>query len=135
MAFKQNGSIIISPDGAAVKLQDVMGQNITEKVNRQTISGSTTINFNTANFHQYTVNGNCSFSFSLPSEASRTNTACGATVGLTMSGTRTIVWPSSVRWSDSTPPDISSGSTDWYAFVTYDNGASYWGFNLGREFN
>jgi len=42
-------------------------------------------------------------------------------------GSKTIVWPSHVKWSDGIPPALSSSGTDVLTFLTPDGGITWYG--------
>ncbi|MGI0075916.1 MAG: hypothetical protein ACREAU_00740, partial [Nitrosopumilaceae archaeon] len=48
-------------------------------------------------------------------------------------GSRTITWPGSVRWSGGTPPTLTTtaGKTDLFTFVTTTGGTIWYGFVAG----
>ena len=52
------------------------------------------------------------------------------------SGGRTLAWPASMRWPGGVKPEISAAknAVDFFAFVTGDGGATWYGFTGGRDF-
>lgn len=51
-------------------------------------------------------------------------------------GGRTLAWPSSIRWAHGVRPTVSAdkNAVDFFAFVTRDAGATWYGFLCGRNF-
>jgi hypothetical protein len=51
-------------------------------------------------------------------------------------GSRTIAWPASVRWSGGTAPTLTTtaGKTDIVSLVTHDGGTNWFGFIAGQNF-
>jgi len=65
--------------------------------------------------------------------------ASGTASGFTLkviqdSTTRSIVWPTSVKWPSGVAPSLStaSGAIDIFAFFTHDGGTSWYGFTAGQ---
>lgn len=59
------------------------------------------------------------------------------TIKFTADGTlRTITWPASVKWPTGAAPVMTStaGKVDIFAFVSYDDGATWYGFVMGQNF-
>lgn len=58
------------------------------------------------------------------------------TVEVRNTGSFTFAHPGSVRWPASSAPVNTSGSgaTDWYAYISGDNGTRIYGFPLGNDF-
>lgn len=67
--------------------------------------------------------------------ASTTFTITGAPSGavgcfsliLTDGGSQTVMWPSSVNWTDGTPPDLTASGIDVITFLTADGGTTWYG--------
>lgn len=67
--------------------------------------------------------------------ASTTFTITGAPSGavgcfsliLTDGGSRTVTWPSSVKWTEGTPPELASSGIDVITFLTADGGTTWYG--------
>ena len=83
--------------------------------------GSGTIDWTTGNKHSRTQTANGTLTFTAPGGS------CSLVLKVLNSGaSRTITWPSSVKWPDSSVPTPSaSGKYDIYSFF-YD-GTNYWG--------
>lgn len=88
------------------------------------------IDCETGNFFSKTISTNTTFTFSNPPT---TGTGYGFVFKLTVSGTRTVTWPSSVDWAGGAAPDApASGETDILCFITHDGGTTWYGF-LGGD--
>lgn len=88
------------------------------------------IDCETGNFFSKTISANTTFTFSNPPT---TGTGYGFVFKLTVSGTRTVTWPSSVDWAGGAAPDApASGETDILCFITHDGGTTWYGF-LGGD--
>lgn len=46
---------------------------------------------------------------------------------LTNGGSKTITWPSSVKWTDGTAPDLTASGVDVLTFLTPDGGTTWYG--------
>lgn len=46
---------------------------------------------------------------------------------LTNGGSRTVTWPSSVKWTEGTPPELASSGIDVITFLTADGGTTWYG--------
>jgi hypothetical protein len=92
---------------------------------------SLTVNWTERNFKKVTLTGNCTFTFTAPTGAT--------TLILKLlqdgTGSRTVTWPSSVKWSGGTAPTLTTtvGRSDIISFYfdgTYYIGTSVLNFNL-----
>lgn len=65
--------------------------------------------------------------------------ACSFGLYLTQDGTgsRTVAWPSSVKWAGGTAPTLSTGANDVdiLVFETIDNGTNWYGSLVGTNFS
>ena len=72
----------------------------------------------TATCFTKTITANTTFSFiNVPEDA-----VCCITVILINGGSKTITWPSSVKWPLNTPPELSASGTDVLTFITATGG-------------
>ena len=71
-----------------------------------------------------TITANTTISFSNVPAAPAT--AC-VTLILTNGGAYTVTWPSSVKWSDGTAPDLTASGVDVLTFLTIDGGTTWYG--------
>ena len=87
-----------------------------------------TLALSNGNFVTATLNGNCTFTFSMSFVPSG---AYSFTLVLANDGTggRSITWPASVKWPNGTVPTrtTTANKTDVYTFFTYDGGTTWWG--------
>ena len=114
------GSTLLDGAARAVSYRETVGS----------ISGST-IQLNTGNVFFSSISANTTYVFSSPPAS---GTAYGFTLRVTVSGTRTITWPASVRWPDGETPDApGAGETAVYVFYTQDEGSNYFGFVAGEN--
>ena len=87
------------------------------------------LDLETGNVFEETISANTTYTFSNPPAS---GTAYGFTLKVSVTGTRTITWPTSVEWAGGTAPDApADGETDVYAFYTTDGGTTYYGFQAG----
>lgn len=113
-----NGDVVAAAEFRAVSYNETLG----------TITSSD-LDLETGNVFNDSISANTTYTFSNPPAS---GTAFGFTLKVTVSGTRTITWPSSVDWAGGTAPDApASGETDVFAFYTTDGGTTYYGFQAG----
>lgn len=100
----------------------------TETVTNVSASSTQTLDWSTRNVFNLTLVGNTTLAFSNPPAA---GVMQAVTVILTQDGTgsRTVTWPASVRWSYSQAPTITTTPNyrDVFTFITYDGGTTYAG--------
>lgn len=90
------------------------------------ISGATTINLSTANFHFGTVTGDATFSFSnWPSSGK----AKFVSLELTNGGSQAITWPGAVVWDGDSAPTLQSSGVDVIVFYSRDGGSTIRGMH------
>lgn len=97
-----------------------------------TISGGTlTINLATANVFEVTRNANIStVSFTNPPAS---GIACSFIIKFNATGSYSVTWPASVRWSGGTAPTLTatSGKVDTLVFYTTNGGVTYYASVVG----
>ena len=92
--------------------------------------GANDVDCETGNFFSKTISANTTFTFSNPPAS---GTAFGFVLELTVSGTRTVTWPTSVDWAGGITPNApADGETDIFCFLTRDGGTTWYGF-LGGD--
>jgi len=90
---------------------------------------SSDLDLETGNVFEDAINADTIYTFSNPPAS---GTAYGFTLKVSVTGTRTIDWPTSVDWAGGTAPDApADGETDVYVFYTTDGGTTYYGFQAG----
>lgn len=55
------------------------------------------------------------------------STAATFNLILTNGGSKTITWPSNVKWADETPPELTASGIDVLTFLTPDGGTTWYG--------
>lgn len=125
MAIKINNDTIIDDSRNVLKGNF---QNYSEKINAIGNTGTAaTINLANGNFVTATLTGNCTFTFT---PGVNTN-LISFTLFLTNDATagRSIVWPASVRWPNSTIPTrtTTANRTDVYMFFSANGGTTWYG--------
>ena len=94
-----------------------------------TAGGVVTVDCETGNVFALTTNQSMTFAFNNPPAS---GTAYGFTLKLTSGISGTITWPTSVDWAGGSAPDApANGETDMLAFITYDGGVTWYGFQAG----
>ena len=109
-------------------------KDYSETYNASSGSGTVTLDLSTGNVFQHTASGgNVIFVFSNPP-------ASGSGGSFTKkwiqdSSDRTATWPGTADWAGGTAPTLTSGSgkVDMFTFVTFDAGATWYGFTAGQD--
>lgn len=70
-----------------------------------------------------TVTANTTFTIS----GTPSNVAACFTLVLTNGGSRTVTWPSSVKWTEGTPPELIAAGIDVITFITPNGGITWYG--------
>ena len=70
-----------------------------------------------------TVTANTTFTIS----GTPSNVAACFTLVLTNGGSHTVTWPSSVKWTDGTPPELIAAGIDVITFITPNGGITWYG--------
>jgi hypothetical protein len=98
-------------------------------------SGTRAINLANGNVVSATLAGATTFTFS----GATAGMACSFGVYLTQdaTGSRTVTWPASVKWSGGTPPTLSTAANavDILVFETIDGGTTWYGSLVGTNFS
>jgi len=89
------------------------------------------IDLSTGNYFTKTINGNSTFTFSNPPA---TGTVGSFTLELTHTN-GTVAWPGSVKWPADAEPQLTTGKTHLFIFVTDDGGTRYRGSFLADYTN
>ncbi|MGI0076975.1 MAG: hypothetical protein ACREAU_06185, partial [Nitrosopumilaceae archaeon] len=99
------------------------------------VGATTTLDLENGNTFEVTLTQNTTVVISNPPASGN---AGNFTFIVTQDGTgsRTITWPGSVRWSGGTPPTLTTtaGKTDILTFVTTDGGSTWYGFTAGLNY-
>lgn len=98
-------------------------------------SGTRAINLTSGNVVSATLAGNTTFTFA----GATASTACSFGLYLTQdaTGSRTVTWPASVKWSGGTAPTLSTGASavDILVFETINGGTTWYGSLVGLSFS
>jgi len=115
-----NGDVVLSEELIAKSYNETFAA----------LSGTTpAVNCEAGNVFALTTSGNTTFTFTNPPA---TGTAYSFTLKATAGGTHTLTWPASVDWAGGSAPDApASGETNVLVFITYDGGATWYGFQAG----
>lgn len=102
----------------------------TEEVATANTSTAYTIDLANGSVQILTLTGNCTFTFPTATAGK------GFTLLLKQDGTgsRTVTWPSSVKWPASTAPTITSTASKGDKFVFVGDGTYWWGSNAGQNY-
>lgn len=102
----------------------------TEEVATANTSTAYTVDLANGSVQILTLTGNCTFTFPTATAGK------GFTMLLKQDGTgsRTVTWPSSVKWPASTAPTITSTASKGDKFVFVGDGTYWWGSNAGQNY-
>jgi hypothetical protein len=109
-------------------------KDYSETVSTNATSGiAATIDLDNGNVHDLTLTANCTLTFSNPPA---TGKAGSFTLILRQdaTGSRTVTWPASVKWSGGTAPTLTTTASgiDILTFTTLDAGTAWFGFTAGQ---
>lgn len=149
ISVKKGNGIGLSSEGVSVKTGDGLTFNAGGKLivddtvlrtnKEQTITATKT--FNTGYFGKTvavnamdispvdgavftkTVTANTTFTIS----GTPSNVAACFTLVLTNGGSHTVTWPSSVKWTEGTPPELIAAGIDVITFITPNGGTTWYG--------
>jgi len=100
--------------------------------NAVTAMGALEVDMSQGNYFTKTITtGTNTFTFANPPAS---GTVGSFTLELTHTG-GTAAWPSSVKWPEDTAPNLSTGKTHLFVFITDDGGARYRGAALANYVN
>lgn len=92
-------------------------------------STADTIDWNAGRFQKSTLTDNCTYTFTAP--------ACAGIYVLRViqdgTGSRTVTWPSSVKWPGNIDPVLTPTASAVDVFTFYFDGSNYW--SLGAQFD
>jgi hypothetical protein len=94
-------------------------------------STAQTIDWSTGNIHTSTLTGNCTYTFTAPSPALGALTLL---VAQDATGSRTVTWPGTVKWSGGTAPTLTTTASKTDVFTFYYDGTNYWGATMGLNY-
>ena len=112
------------------------GKAYTEKTTQITASSTTNFDCSASNIFYTTLGTNItSITFSnLPASGKAYSMSIFITQDST--GGRTVAWPNSVKWPGSVAPTLTTAptKTDVFSLITFDGGASWYGFTAGQNY-
>jgi hypothetical protein len=108
----------------------VFTNGYTEEVNTANTSTAYTVDLANGSVQILTLTGNCTFTFPTATAGK------GFTMLLKQDGTgsRTVTWPSSVKWPASTAPTITSTASKGDKFVFVGDGTYWWASSAGQNY-
>lgn len=150
LGVKEGSGISVSSEGVSVKVRNGYGlafysgklmvdDTVLRTNKEQTITATKT--FNTGYFGKTvavnamdispvdgavftkTVTANTTFTIS----GTPSNVAACFTLVLTNGGSHTVTWPSSVKWTEGTPPELIAAGIDVITFITPNGGITWYG--------
>src|SRR3990167_7357312 len=94
------------------------------------------VDLSLGNVFNLVLNANCTFTFSNP-HASGTHSSFTVLLKQDSAGSRTVTWPSSVKWQSGTAPTLSTAShaADVLGFTTNDGGTKWLGFVVAQNYD
>lgn len=104
-----------------------------ETVSTQNATGATTLSLSNGNVFDVTLTGNATFSFT----GATNGKACSFSLYLHQdaTGSRTVTWPASVKWSGGAPTLTTTASAvDILVFETLNGGTTWYGSLVGTNF-
>ena len=104
-----------------------------ETVSTQNATGATTLNLTNGNVFDVTLTGNATFTFS----GATSGKACSFSLYLHQdaTGSRTVTWPASVKWSGGAPTlTTTATAVDILVFESLDGGTTWYGSLVGANF-
>lgn len=108
-------------------IRDIKSATFAQEYNNGNSSTAITIDWRRANHQRVTLTGNATFTFTAPHGVG--SFICKLIQDGT--GSRTVTWPASVRWSGGTAPTLSTGASDIDIITLYFDGTNYYGGFLG----
>jgi len=89
-----------------------------------------TIDIQSADYFTSTVTANTTYLFTNPPAAPNVGSFI---VNVENTGTFTVTWPASVRWTNGIVPNQTANGRDIYGFFTTDGGTTYYGLRLSAN--
>lgn len=86
-------------------------------------STADTINWTTGNFHKSTMTGNCTYTFTSPTNVGRYQLMLVQDA----TGSRIATWPASVKWPSGTAPTLSTAASSIDIITFYFDGTNFYG--------
>lgn len=129
---KSGGTLTGNVNAADYVVSRAEMKDYAETVVTANSSTAYTVDLVNGNVYELTLTGNCTITLSNPPATGR---AGSVTLILTQDGTgsRTITWPSSVKWSNTSAPTLTTtaGAVDIIQLLTTNGGTTWRGFLAG----
>jgi len=129
-----SGTIVGTTDTQTLTNKTIEAGTFTNGYTEETVTANTstayTVDLANGSLQILTLTGNCTFTFPTATAGK------GFTMLLKQDGTgsRTVTWPSSVKWPASTAPTITSTVSKGDKFVFVGDGTYWWGSNAGQNY-
>ncbi len=129
-----SGTIVGTTDTQTLTNKTIEAGTFTNGYTEETVTANTstayTVDLANGSVQILTLTGNCTFTFPTATAGK------GFTMLLKQDGTgsRTVTWPSSVKWPASTAPTITSTASKGDKFVFVGDGTYWWGSNAGQNY-
>ena len=127
MSVDFNSHSITTSEGISTEDLIINGR-YTESTNAVSISSNTlTVNLSNGNLFTCSLNANIT-TLSITNVPATAGEAIGFVLIFTADGTaRSVTWPASIKWPDSSAPTLTSTNTkkDIFSFVSTDNGTTW----------
>ena len=92
--------------------------------------GANDVDLSSGNVFTKTISSGTTLTFINPPASGK---AGAFTLIVTLSGSPTIYWPSTVKWAGGTAPTLTSSGIDIFTFMTTDGGNNWYGFTAAQD--
>ena len=92
--------------------------------------GANDVDLSSGNVFTKTISSGTTLTFINPPASGK---AGAFTLIVTLSGSPTIYWPSTVKWAGGTAPTLTSSGIDIFTFMTTDGGNIWYGFTAAQD--
>lgn len=129
-----SGTVVGTTDTQTLTNKTVEAGTFTNGYTEETVTANTstayTVDLANGSVQILTLTGNCTFTFPTATAGK------GFTMLLKQDGTgsRTVTWPSSVKWPASTAPTITSTASKGDKFVFVGDGTYWWASSAGQNY-
>jgi hypothetical protein len=129
-----SGTVVGATDSQTLTNKTIEAGTFTNGYTEETVTANTstayTVDLANGSVQILTLTGNCTFTFPTATAGK------GFTMLLKQDGTgsRTVTWPSSVKWPASTAPTITSTASKGDKFVFVGDGTYWWASSAGQNY-